>query len=70
MPNKKIKKIGIGKRAMDTPAEREALQKMMQMNKMTPQQKYNFLHDDGYYDESDTGAMTEEERRKLRRLGN
>ena len=29
--------------------------KELGMDKMTPQQKYNFLHDDGYYDEEDTG---------------
>ena len=60
-----MKKIGGAKGAM---TERE-IEKMMQM-KMTPQEKYNFLHDDGYYDESDTGAMTEAELRRLKKLGN
>jgi len=67
---KKIRQMGIGKRGMDTPAEREYLERVMQNSKLTPQQKYNFVHDDGYYDESDTGAMTEEEKRKLKKLGN
>ena len=44
--------------------------KELGMDKMTPQQKYNFLHDDGYYDESDTGAMTKEELKRLKKLGN
>ena len=43
------------------------MNRMMQMEKMTPQQKYNFLHDDGYYDESDTGAMTEAELKMLKK---
>ena len=46
------------------------MSRMMQMDKMTPQQKYNFVHDDGYYDESDTGAMTKEELKRLKKLGN
>ena len=46
------------------------VEKMMQMDKMTPQQKYNFVHDDGYYDESDTGAMTKEELKLFKKLGN
>jgi len=50
-----LKKSGIGKRGMDTPAERDFLQRVMKNDKMTPQEKYNFLHDDGYYDEEDTG---------------
>jgi len=52
---KAMRKSGIGKRSMDTPAERDYLQRVMKNDKLTPQEKYNFLHDDGYYDEEDTG---------------
>jgi len=45
------------------------VEKMMQMDKMTPQQKYNFLYDDGYYDESDA-PMIEEEFKRFKKLGN